>query len=195
MTPAVALRLTPGACLVARPTGVLHLYRGTLTPSGCVPRRDRSVCRVRTRQLRIVGVVDAADRRLCARCSARLNLRQPALTTRDDYLARYAHVTPDDLVIELDAATTPAEVDTAAHLTLLLCPPAQSRQMHKLVGHHRLRVSEEPSRLDKRLKIHGEVARSARKAERAEIYTQAQARIARLGINIAKPLPPRKEPR
>lgn len=197
MSPAVALRLTPGACLVARPTGVLHLYRGPLTPTGCVPKRNRSLCRARTGRLH-VQVIDGAGKRMCTRCTARL-APQSTPVTRDEFRARFAHVTTNDLLAELNAATTADEVDTAAHLSLLLCAPEEARELHKVVGYHRIRVSgEELTAIDRHLRVHGEVARNARRAEREEIYRQSQARIERLGFNNAKSLEPlkkRKEPR
>jgi hypothetical protein len=120
------------AHLVARPRGVLHVYTGRLTPKAHVPRAARPMCRVQTRQLTVVqvpsslttGCDGSTPRRLCARCTACLtrDSRQAVHhpRTRRDYRAVHAATTAHDLVFALRTAETPAEVDAAAHLTLVL---------------------------------------------------------------------------
>lgn len=127
----------PSARLVARPTGVAHVYTGPLTPSGrFVPRRSRTVCRTRTAQLHTLPQPErwssltceaAAFPRLCARCTAcldrvRARSRQATTTpcTRHAALAAWAGTTKADIAFALDLATSPSEVDAAAWLSLLL---------------------------------------------------------------------------
>lgn len=132
----------PGSVLAARPRGVAHVIpAGPLTPAGAVPRRRRPVCRTRTRQLRPVtppvGWSSLTGQgglpRLCARCTAclhwgppplwgvvRRRVRQAVQHPRSHYLRTYAALTPADLLVAVHCATTPAEVDQAAHLSLVL---------------------------------------------------------------------------
>jgi hypothetical protein len=144
-----ALQLAgPGAVLAARPTGVAHVYTGPLTPSGrFIPRAGQAVCRARTRQLRVVPTPpgwstlqcsQAGARRLprlCARCSTCLSRRVPSPhgaaspvgrqveqhpTSRAAYRHRFADLTPADLWVAAQLATTPEELAAVGHLSLVL---------------------------------------------------------------------------
>lgn len=197
---------------VARPTGVLHIYTGRLTPSGrYVPRTGRTACRAHTRRLSVAmrrgsslaGETEGA-RRLCARCSACLattaaETRQAEPTTRHECRARFAGTTPADVALALEFSTTAAEVDAAAHLSLVLfghagcttpvhLPDGRTLPpLHQLVKRHRGRFVER-SAADVAF---DELVRSGyaqRKAERIQAKHEREARIQRLGMNNAKPV-------
>lgn len=133
--------------LVGRPrSGVTHVYAGPLTRTGrFVPRAGRPVCGARTRRLSVVTPppgwsslsAEPWSRRLCTRCSVCLQARRfvprrvstpqagrPSTTrplpTREEVRAQLQHLTRVDLWLALEFATTPDEVDVAAHASLLL---------------------------------------------------------------------------
>lgn len=119
----------PDAVLVSRPRGVPHVYVGPLTPSGrLVPRAGRAVCRARTRRLTVLpserrsSLDPCGPSRVCARCSACLSRDGQAepLTSRAAYLEEHSGATKADVAFALELATTVAEVDAAAHLSLVL---------------------------------------------------------------------------
>lgn len=209
-----ALRLAGDAAhMVARPGGRAHVYTGPLTRSGrYVPRSARALCRAHTRRLEVLdgqpqmsSTLDPREPspRVCARCSARLALRsrgraeqQP--TTRSGFLGRYADLTKADVAFALELARTPAEVDAAAHLSLVLFDvagtvvPFTARgrgwpPLHDLVVTARGRVAGFPSREGERERLDAisAAAQARRQAERAEVYADRESRIARLGFTNA----------
>lgn len=220
-----ALKLAaPGSRLVARPTGVAHVYTGPLTPSGrYVPRGRRTVCRARTRRLAVLPVERSSTLaahgsslpRLCARCSACLapvntGQAEPPVS-RDDYRRVYAGTDPFELIIAARLAETPDELAAVGHLSLVLfghrgClkPVARpdgrkSAPLHTHIAWHRQRVLGFPKHQD-----HQAFYRGLAEANRLRREQAAQAReldeelIGRIGIRNAKPNAPvktRKEPR
>jgi len=217
--PEQALRLAGDhAHLVHRPTGRLHVYTGPLTPSGrYVPRSARTVCRARTRRLEVATHrvsslnLDATLPGLCRRCSARLESsasraeQRHTPNTRAEFLAAYRDLDAADLAFALTMATTPAEVDAAAHLTLALFDVAGTlagftdhgrnwRPLHAHVVDARTRVHGYPDshyRAMERADAQTAAARDQAVARRREIHADNEARIARLGIATAKPARPR----
>lgn len=186
----------PGSCLVGRPrSGVAHVYTGRLSRTGRhVPPAGRPVCGARTRRLSLVTLPPGwstlsavpLSRRLCARCSVCLSLRRASLSaatgspaggpsttplpTRDQYAAQLGHLTRVDLWLALAFATTPAEVDVAAHASLLLfghqacAKPVRlpsgrwARSLHDQVTDTRRRVDLDRSAADR---AHGQALSDA----------------------------------
>lgn len=204
-----ALRLAgPGALLVSRPTGVVHVYTGPLTPSGrFIPLACRTVCRARTRRLSVIPSQRSSlhaepTRRLCARCSARLEAspvaarRAGPLTTRDQVLAAHTTTTAVQLVHEAELAETPEQLDHVAHVSLALfghlgcttteVPRGGRRTLHEHVTFHRRRLDPRPEeQRDATLRALQESATARRKADRQETWRNREERIARLGITNA----------
>lgn len=193
-----ALRLAgPTARLVARPTGVAHVYTGPLTPSGCcVPRSRRTVCRAHTRRLYVVPPASddpGTGRGICARCSACLAatpraVRQAEPQTREEYAAAYAAVTLDDLERDAAAAGTPADIDHVAHLSLLLFGhhACSSTGLTKRIAQHRDRVNGiTETETARRIGEAATHAHANRKAEIKNAWQEREDRIARLGIKNA----------
>jgi hypothetical protein len=203
------------AHVVARPTGRLHLYTGPLTRSGrFIPRGARAVCRTRTRRLEVVDdartpsslslETPSRGRLLCARCSARLASRraeQHPPTTRAAFLAAFRDLTKADVAVALELATTPAEVDAAAHLSLVLFDVAGTLQpftehrrqwpaLQQLVHRSRVRVHGFPEShyvARERADAQTAAARELAIARRREAKAEREARIARLGVTNAQP--------
>lgn len=113
-----------GAHLVARPSGVLHAYRGPLTPSGRrVPRAGRAVCNVRARTLTAVSLPAVESRRVCGRCAARLTSTptcEPGSLPRSEAWALFADVTPFDLAVDAWRCRTVADIDRLEWVALLV---------------------------------------------------------------------------
>lgn len=217
MIPETALTTAgPDAQLVARPAGVAHIYTGPLTPSGRhVPRSARTVCRARTRQLHVLTLPErwtsldstSASPRMCARCTARLDRdrdrsrRATSLCTRHAAIEACAGTTKADIGFALQVANTPAEVDAAAWLSLLLFEAAGCTDgfvqhgrswdsLHTLVAAARRRVGGYPDRYRDQGDRSNAIAlsvREIRKAENKAAWEERQNRIRRLGINIAEP--------
>lgn len=208
-----ALRLAgPGAVLAGRPAGVRHVYVGPLTPSGrYIPHRGQTVCRARTRRLQVlepsaVGSMTYGAR-LCARCSACLLRTLPRggqaepLTTRSAFRVAHIETTKADVAFALELATTPAEVDQAAHLSLVLFTVAGCndgftdrgrtwRSLHQLVIAARTRVHGYPAneRLRNLALAHREAGARARKQGFREIREERDRRVAAIGFNAATPI-------
>lgn len=217
-----ALKLAgPGAHLVARPRGRVHVYTGSLTRSGrSVPGTARALCRTRTRRLEVVASLRPSSLDLdaptwgvlCGRCSARLaplQSRAEQPTTRAGFLATYADTTATDLAIALQLAQTPAEVDAAAHLSLVLFDVAGTLQpvtdrgrawpaLHHLVHDARTRVHGFPESLYRdreRDAVVSAAAREAGAARRKEARADREARVNRLGFAHTHPTGPRRNER
>ena len=124
----LAAAATPGAHLVSRPQGVVHVYTGPLTPSNrFVPRHGSTACRTRTRRLTVLDLPSllvefATGRRAaCAACSARLLLPGRAgQDTRAALLARFGHLTPFAVAMYAYLAVTEVEVEWVQWLALLV---------------------------------------------------------------------------
>lgn len=120
----------PGSHAVTRPRGVPHVYVGTLTPTGRVPRAARPVCRAHTGTLAVLPerrsslVDEEPTQSVCARCSAclphRVRRQAESCTSRDDYRSTFAHLTAYALHVLVTTAGDVAELNTAAHLSLVL---------------------------------------------------------------------------
>lgn len=216
--PETALTIAgPGAVLVTRGTGVAHVYTGPLTPSGqYTPRSGRTVCRVRTRQLRVIPPAErrsslddhaAALPRMCARCTACLarardRARQVTSSTprsREQQRQLHAETTKADVAFALELATTPAEVDAAAWVSLLLFGVAGTRvpftehdrdypALHDLVCRARARVGGYPDAPIQERADRSAAATAQRAAERRQMHADREERIARLGMNVAEPV-------
>lgn len=203
MTPATACRLAgPGARIVTRRRGVLHVYVGPTTPSGqFVPRRHRTVCRTHTGQLRVLGTdTSPGGKRMCLRCSACLAPRsgQAELSTREEWQARFAHVTFEQLITEAVTATDLATLDTVGHLSLLLfghrpcnrpiADTASRAPLHDILGGRRQQLTSPDgiSSIERQFRDLRESTANARRGEREEIYKQIEARKDRLGLPLAK---------
>jgi hypothetical protein len=218
-----ALRLAgQGSRLVARPTGVAHVYTGPLTPSGrFVPRNRRTVCRAHTRRLAVLPVERTSTLvhhgstlpRLCARCSACLapgETRQAEPTSRDDFRAVYADTSPFELVVAARMAETPDELAAVGHLSLVLfghrgcLQPVvrrdgrRSAPLHTHIAWHRQRVLGFPKHHDTAAFFRGlAAANDVRREQAREARELDEELIGRIGIRNAKPRPvnTRKEPR
>lgn len=201
----------PDAVLASRPRGVPHVYVGPLTPSGRqVPRAGRTVCRARTRRLTVIpserrsSLDPCGPSRVCARCSACLSRDGQAepLTSRAAYLEEYSGATKADVAFALELAATVAEVDAAAHLSLVLFGVAGCNDgftehgrdwvsLHQLVFRHRGRVgafnTPEAIAAADRDRIASENAAQQRASERKQMWREREDRIARLGFNNAVP--------
>ncbi|MDN4174695.1 hypothetical protein QWY28_17165 [Nocardioides sp. SOB77] len=207
----------PDAVLVARPTGVAHIYTGPLTPGGSVPRRCRPACGAHTRRL---TVIPSSERRssldpstaitVCARCSARLSRQmrdrraEPNPVTATDYRNTYGDLTRRDLWADAVMAETLEEIEAVAHLSLVLLghpaceqplPVAHvetqpARTLTQLIGHIRERLADYPNR-DRSEAFHALVATgyAQTRAERHQLWQDREQRIARLGINNATARP------
>jgi len=186
------------ARLVARPTGVAHVYTGPLTPSGrSIPRSGRPACRAWTRRLYVLSpagdVADADPRGLCTRCVTCLAvLPRPAgqVTSRSDYLATYGHVTAGDLAADAVTATTAEEIDTVGHLSLLVVGHQASNAagLTQLLARHRFRVAGSTSEAAAGRARAAEAAAAAveqRKANAREVRERREDQVARIGINNA----------
>lgn len=223
MIPETALAIAGDhAHLVARPSGVTHVYAGPLTPSGrFAPRAARPVCRTHTRQLHVLPSLErrssldarAANRhRLCVRCTARLDRdrdrsRRATKTpcSRAAALELYAGTGREDVAFALNLAASPAEVDAAAWLSLLLFGVAGCRvpftargrtwaSLHDLVCRARTRVDGYPEEVRRRAEAHDRLsldARDQRIRDAREVRQDRERRIERLGINNAEPEPRR----
>lgn len=219
MTPETALAIAgPDAHLVRRTRVVDHVYVGPLTPSGrFAPRAARTVCRAHTRQLRAVPLHErssslarcaAASSRMCARCAACLDRdrdRSRQVTSgpvrRDEVRRTHADTTKADIAVALEFATTPAEVDAAAWLSLLLFDvagcndpfdehartwPALHDQVH--AARSRVRGFPEQYYVDDALQRAGaEAARAARIAGAQDARKDRERRIEVLGFDAATP--------
>lgn len=214
MIAAKALRLAgPGARLVARPgRDVAHVYTGPLTPSGrFVPRSARTVCRAHTRRLSVLeqpspcSMTGSGVGRVCARCSACLlrsprAVRQAEPHTAAGFRAMYADLDQADVAAALLMATTPAEADAAAHLSLALFGVADTLHLvtargrtwpplAQLVHQARERVHGFPESLyvaRDRADAQTAAAREVGIARAKEIRADREARIERLGFTNAK---------
>lgn len=207
-----ALKLAgPGAAIVARPSGVQHVYVGPLTQSGrFVPSTGRPLCRTHTRRLNVLersgmkrsmtAPSEAADRTVCVRCSARLPTSLPGgraeLTTRDEFLRAHAHTSKADLAFALYMAETPAEVDAVGHLTLLRFGNDGCRReftehgrtwpsLNTLVMGARNKVrgyDEAHYRFKEHAAVIAEDVRQRRIAQRRQARKEREARIERIGF-------------
>ena len=219
MTPETALAIAgPDAHLVRRTADVVHAYVGPLTPSGrFAPRAARTVCRAHTRQLRVVPPHErpstlerraaASSPRVCARCAACLDRdrhRSRQVTSpldRDQVRRAHAATTKGDVALALELATTPAEVASAAWLSLLLFDVAGCNDpvtehgrtwpsLHDLVYRARSRVRGFPETYyaDAELQRAGaEAAKTARIAAARDIQKDRERRIDALGFDAATP--------
>lgn len=135
----VLAALRGGAVLVARPRGVVHVYDGDLTRSGrAVPGGARPFCGTRSRRLRVVGRADSlptfpgAGRRFCRSCTDRLPAAlgveaRSVLISRDDWLAAYAALTVEDLLVAAAWCRTVDETHQVGVLTQMLFGPKPLR--------------------------------------------------------------------
>lgn len=205
-----ALKLAgPGAHLVRRPGGRIHVYTGRLTRSGrFVPARGRVLCRAYTRRLQVVDELPstlqrrASEAGVCARCSARLLPRGRAEqrpSTRAAFLDAYDGTSKADLAFALTMARTPAEVDAAAHLTLALFDVAgtlvpftdhgrEFAPLHRHVLVARGRVHGFPDSLYQSRERAAALSAAGRElaiARRKEARADREARIERLGLTNA----------
>jgi hypothetical protein len=121
--------------------------------------------------------------------------------SRAEFVQAYVGMEKADLAIALEMASTPAEVDAAAHLTLVLFDVAGAAvpftddrgrawpALHRLVMDARGRVHGFPDSsyqsIEDGQKL-GEEARREAIRRRREIYTEREARIARIGFVNAK---------
>jgi hypothetical protein len=124
------------------------------------------------------------------------------LRTRDGFRHMYRDTTKADVAFALEVATTPAEVDAAAHLTLVLfgvpgaaVPFTDDRgrawpALHQLVMDARGRVHGFPESTYQSVEDGQALGAEARRQairRRRDIYAEREAVIARVGISNAKP--------
>lgn len=212
-----ALQLAgPRAVLAHRPhpAAVLHVYVGPLTPSArSIPRAGRAVCNQHTRRLYVqrpsslstLTAPGAIHRRVCSRCSRHLlgmvspQVPAPQPVTRADHLARYAGITAEQLVHDLEFAQTTQEVDAVGFVSLLLLGDAGCRRpvlsradrttLNAHLAHHRRRVTNTLSRVDVVLdQVRPEVAQ-IRRGRVNESRMVREERVRRLGITTVQPRP------
>lgn len=213
----VAAATRPGHHLATRGTGVIHLYRGPLTPSNrYVPRSGSPVCNTRTRQLRVCDALPVAralaakapTQRPCRRCMACLVPRSGQATpTRIEALAAWGHLTAAQVMVLTHLAATADDVAWVTWVGLLVLGVAGCRvdvtgpdgrrhpSLHELLAVARSRTGVNAEK---------EAARRAREAEDATAYMDREkarrhqdhldkeARIERLGIELAQPYRPRR---
>lgn len=155
MIASTALRLAgPGHALMgARRGGVAHVadwFSGELGSAIC---GTWILCSDRRRLMPLDLHPEA--RRMCRRCVVRLSRCAPrrgsrAPSSRTDLRTAHEGTTPRDVAFALELATTPAEVDAAAHLSLALfdsaavaakaAPVWAGLNLAALVHRHRQRV-------------------------------------------------------
>lgn len=194
-----------GAHMVSRPRGVLHAYVGPLTPSGRrVPRAGRAVCKSRTRTLTVVPLATVGARPVCGACVVRLaNL--PGGTghlDRSQVRALYADVTPFDLAVDAWRAQSVADVERLELVALavvglpalrrdpVIAPTGKTNPpLDQLIAKARLRVAGTRDHLGPAAraaaKENEHQAREAARLGRKAGWRDREARIERLGINIA----------
>lgn len=121
--------------------------------------------------------------------------------TRHEFRDLHAATTPADVAFALELASTPGEVDAAAHLSLVLFDVAGTQSpftehgrawpsLQELVHTARRRVDGFPPSLRETSERLNEITAAATRRRKAEAKAAAQARdtrIARVGINNAEP--------
>lgn len=141
-----ALRaVSPSAELIARPSGLLHLYAGKtpglrdFTLNGILRRPGSPVC---GRSAPRWYLHEPDGRRLCGHCSAWARRNLPSLDR--------APVTVEDLAAALEVATTATEVDAVQSLALargitsvrvIHGRPPQPTALHRVIATTRTRVT------------------------------------------------------
>lgn len=124
--------------LVGRPTGVAHIYSGSMTRSGrMVPTAGRPACRLATRRLYLLPLdgpaLTPASRPICTRCLARLTkaaARTASLQSRGEFIAAYGHLEPCHLIYAAGLATTVADTHRIGMVAQMLFGPAGVWPLH-----------------------------------------------------------------